>query len=72
MVGIRHTRELAFFGGVLDSVAYVESVHSSRRRGLAMFTFGQNFGEWLGIFAALDIRVELVAAAVATQIPGCR
>ena len=53
---------LAFLqDGSSKTVAYVESVHSSPQAGPKQsFTFGQNFGEWLGIFAALRIELRLV------------
>lgn len=42
------------------TVATLESVHSSPQAGPKQsFSFGQNFGEWLGIFAALGIQLNL-------------
>jgi len=42
-------------------VAWLESVHSSPGMGVkSSFTFGQNFGEWCGLFAGLQIPVNLI------------
>lgn len=46
---------------ITEATAYLEAVHSSPQAGPKQsFTFGQNFGEWLGIFAALRIQTNLV------------
>tara|TARA_R100000278_G_scaffold44073_1_gene38433 strand:+ start:2806 stop:3261 length:456 start_codon:yes stop_codon:yes gene_type:complete len=44
------------------SKAVIEFVHSMPGQGVkSMFTFGQNYGTWLGILAALKIPYDIVA-----------
>lgn len=59
---IQHWQTMSSIGdGDTEVIAYVESVHSSPQAGPKQsFSFGQNFGEWLGIFAALKTQVRLV------------
>ena len=41
--------------------AYIEHVTAGRNQGVTgMFRFGQNFGQWQGILAGMNIRTELV------------
>lgn len=48
-------------GEEVEAVVYLESVHSSPSAGPKQsFTFGQNFGEWRGIFSALQLPVHMV------------
>ena len=39
-----------------DLLCVIEKVHSMPKQGVkSMFTFGKNFGQWLGILAAFEI-----------------
>lgn len=45
-----------------DAHVFIEKVHAMPGQGVvSMFTFGQNFGTWLGILAALGLSHTLVA-----------
>jgi len=44
-----------------NGLVLLEHVHSMPKQGVAStFTFGQNYGEWLGILAALNIPHKIV------------
>lgn len=44
-----------------DLIAYLESVHAMPKQGVvSQFTFGQGFGIWQGLLAALEIPYELI------------
>ena len=46
-------------------VGLVERVHSMPRQGVkSMFTFGENYGHWVGILAALKIPYNLITPIV--------
>jgi len=46
-------------------VAYIEKVAAMKGQGVTgMFRFGQNFGQWQGILAALGIRLIMVTPQV--------
>lgn len=48
--------------GYRIKVAMIEHVHSMPRDGVvSAFSFGRNFGTWLGILHALDIGVTMVS-----------
>tara|TARA_R100001594_G_scaffold146018_1_gene196840 strand:- start:3473 stop:3931 length:459 start_codon:yes stop_codon:yes gene_type:complete len=47
--------------GYRIKIAMIEKVHSMPRDGVvSAFSFGRNFGSWLGVLEALNIKVNMV------------
>tara|TARA_R110000824_G_scaffold263310_3_gene452011 strand:- start:5732 stop:6220 length:489 start_codon:yes stop_codon:yes gene_type:complete len=47
---------------IKKTIAYVEQVHAMPHDGRSsLFKFGTNYGQWLGILAALEIKTKLVS-----------
>ena len=53
-------------------VAYLELVHAFPRQGVSStFTFGKNYGEWIGMLRVLDIPIVYVSPMVWQRYLGC-
>jgi len=53
-------------------ICYIEKVHSMPKQGVvSSFTFGQNFGTYIGILTALKIPFTYVAPGVWQRVMGC-